>query len=138
MTRFIADASFAAAWCFEDEATAETDRYLHFAAVHGILVPALWQYEIVNFLRMAERRLRITVAEADLRLAALLKLVVEVEEVPLHMSCQNILAIARTFNITAYDASYIDLAQRTALPLASNDTKMISVAKYLGLLIVTP
>jgi len=41
---------------------------------------------------------------------------------------KELLALARTSNLSSYDASYLDLAIRKGLPIATLDNKLIEAA----------
>ena len=62
---FVLDSSLTMAWCFEDEASPETDEIQDWliadARAH---VPTLWHLEIANVLWACERRKRITEADS--------------------------------------------------------------------------
>jgi predicted nucleic acid-binding protein len=131
------DASFAAAWCFADEATPETDKYFRHAAAHGIIVPSLWIYEIANLIWAAEKRMSISLIEAQDRLRVLSALVID-EELPVKAHVwTRVIEIARQFSLTVYDATYIELAQRRDVPLATRDKAMIAVAGQLNIQLIT-
>ena len=60
----VIDASLTMAWCFEDEATNDTDVILDRLLEDEAIVPPLWQFEVTNVLLVAERQSRITEAQA--------------------------------------------------------------------------
>jgi len=62
---FVLDGSLTMAWCFEDEASSETDEIQDWltAGAHAY-VPTLWHLEIANVLWACERRNRITEADS--------------------------------------------------------------------------
>jgi predicted nucleic acid-binding protein len=59
----VIDASIALAWCFEDEASDETDAVAHDVIASGGLVRSLFHLEFANVLLHAERRGRISASE---------------------------------------------------------------------------
>ncbi|HEY5230790.1 MAG TPA: type II toxin-antitoxin system VapC family toxin, partial [Galbitalea sp.] len=61
---FVIDTSLAMAWCFEDEATPPTEAVLDRLREDQAVVPAIWPLEIANVLLVAERRGRLTEAQA--------------------------------------------------------------------------
>ena len=79
----IIDCSIAMAWCFADEATAETARVQDRLIAEAALVPAHWFLEVVNVLATAEKRERITAADSSdfLRLLATLDIQTDHENV---------------------------------------------------------
>jgi len=49
---------------------------------------------------------------------------------------KEIFALARKHNLSSYDASYLDLAMRKGLPLATLDKNLLAVAKRIKISIV--
>jgi predicted nucleic acid-binding protein len=128
---FDLDASVAVAWCFDDESTpaawALPDR-LRTAPGH---VPALWALEIGNILLGAERHRRITQARVVEFLGILGELDIRVDpEVP-GRAFRDILPLARARRLTTYDATYLELAMRLGLPLATKDVALARAATAL-------
>ncbi len=119
---FVADASVTLAWCFPDEATPWTESLLdRVAQGEQVIAPAHWPTEVSNGLLMAFRRKRIDRMRADWFLNTLSSLPIMVEQ-PLSMSqAKRVVALAIQHTLTFYDAAYLDLALRTALPLATLD-----------------
>lgn len=121
---FVVDASIALAWSLDDERSEAADAILGRLDVEGAVVPAIWPFEVANGLRFAERRGRITMADA-LRSALVLKaLPIEVEPSDLEATLEGCAAIARRFDLSVYDAAYVRLAIRRRLPLATADERM--------------
>ena len=131
MTSFVLDASVAVAWCFDDESTpaawALLDR-LRTAPAH---VPVLWALEIGNILVGAERRRRITQARAVEFLGILGDLDIRVDPDLPGRAFRDILPLARDARLTTYDASYLELAMRLGLPLATKDRALARAATAL-------
>ncbi len=46
--------------------------------------------------------------------------------------------MARTHNLTVYDASYLELASRLGLPLCTLDTQLIQAAPKIGVALWQP
>lgn len=66
MSAFVVDVSACMPWCCEDEATPESDQLLQRAAARDPLhVPALWLWEMLNALAVAQRRKRIDAVRAS-------------------------------------------------------------------------
>lgn len=130
----VVDASVALAWCFEDEATESTDAVLERVAAEGVLVPVLWYFEIANVLVMAERRSRITPADAA-RLHSLLRGLPVAAEAGTP-STAALAAVARDYGLTAYDAAYLELAMRHGIELATRDTALVKAAGQVGVVVI--
>jgi len=125
----VVDASVTAAWCFKDESSAYTDAVLDVVTNDGARVPALWPFEMANVLAMAERRGWITTELSERFLDALRALPIEVESREPWMDPRTLAASARAHALTAYDASYLDLAIRSDLPLATRDRELRAAAE---------
>lgn len=119
---FVADASVTLAWCFPDEATPWTESLLdRVAQGEQVIAPAHWPTEVSNGLLMALRRKRIDRLRADWFLDTLSSLSTAVEP-PLSMAqAKSVFELAVQHTLTLYDATYLDLALRMALPLATLD-----------------
>lgn len=132
MTRFVVDTSTTMTWCFNDEMTPATDALLDQVQAMGAIVPAVWSLEVANALLVAERRRRVTAYEAT-RLAQLL------QSLPIIIDADGaanvfgaVLALAREHTLSSYDASYLELAMRQGLPLATQDTRLRTAATRAG------
>jgi predicted nucleic acid-binding protein len=131
----VLDASATFPWLFEDEASPEADELLDLVTEHGAVVPALWYLECANGLAMAERRDRID-SEGIVRAIGLLRrLPLEVDNAAPSRAFDDVLALARTRGLTAYDAAYLDLALRRGLPLATDDGSLRAVANAVGVVL---
>ncbi len=125
---FVLDASIALAWCFADEAHEPALRVLDRLQESEALVPSLWLLEVGNALLGAERRGRLTQAESTRFLELLRRLPIRVEEPPAARMWNDLLNLARLYRLSTYDAAYLDLAMRLALPLATLDEALREAA----------
>jgi predicted nucleic acid-binding protein len=135
---FVLDCSVALAWCFHDEASPYADAVLaRFPNVHAI-VPGIWPLEVANVLLVGERRKRCTPTDTAHWLGSLSALPIAVDdEAPTHVWNQ-ILNLARTFSLSAYDATYLELALRRSIPLATLDDKLKAAVVAAGIAEYTP
>lgn len=129
---FVLDASVALAWCFETETDHFTDAVLDSLADSTALVPTVWPLEIGNVLVVAERRGYLDHASSVRFLNLLRQLSLEVEQESPQRMFGEILLLAREQQLSTYDASYLDLAMRSGLPLASRDGALIQAARRCG------
>lgn len=135
---FVLDASVTLAWYFDGESDAYADAVAgQFPAVQAI-VPAIWPLEVANAILMGERRKRGTVLTAVQWAGFLTALPIAVDEPSFRRVLSDILAIARGQNLSVYDASYLELALRSGLPLASLDDKLRTAAVAVGVPICEP
>lgn len=136
MTGFILDCSIAVTWCFEDEATPDTDLLLDRVLAEGAIVPAIWHLETGNVLSQATRRGRLTPAAMQARLEAMAMLPIRTDETPARRAWGEVLSLARAEALTTYDAAYLELATRRALPLATRDQALRKAAGRTGVVIL--
>lgn len=127
---FVVDASVTMAWCFEDEASEATESILDRLADEPALVPALWPLEVANVLLAAERRRRITESTAARFVQLLGELPIEVDPTPPDLD--RLLAAGRRHSLSAHDATYLVLAEREGLALASSDESLLVAARTAG------
>ena len=132
MALCVLDASATLPWLFEDEASPAADALLERVALDGAVVPSLWFLECANALAAAERRGRIDAARVARNVSLLRRLPVAVDVADPADALGTTLDLARTHRLTAYDASYLDLALRRGLPLATNDGPLRIAAAAAG------
>jgi predicted nucleic acid-binding protein len=135
---FVLDASITLAWYFQDEADDYADAIARkFPAVEA-LVPSIWPVEVANAILSGERRKRGTAATASQWAAYLTSLPITIDDQSLGRIFGDVLALARGQGLTAYDASYLELAIRSGLPLASKDDQLRKAAAAVGVAIYRP
>lgn len=129
---FVLDNSVALAWCFEDERTPAVLALLDRLTEAGAMAPQLWPIEAMNGLLTAERRGRITGLERQ-RLAGFLHaLPISIDDQTANQVWTATAQLAGQHRLSAYDAAYLELAQRLALPLATRDQALIVAAEAIG------
>src|SRR5271156_169947 len=122
---FVLDASVAVAWCFEDESSDFADGILELLRTGSeAITPAIWPLEVANALVIAEWGKRISEAQVISQLSDLRRLPVLIEPMDLARAFDQILSVARQRHLTEYDATYLELALRRALPLATLDKQL--------------
>ncbi len=125
------DASVALSWCFEGEESTYPYTVLDRLETGQALVPGIWALEVGNALIVAERRGRLTKADSIRFVALLGQLPIISRDLPERMFGE-IIALAREHNLSTYDASYLDLAMRSGLPLATQDSRLLHAARQCG------
>lgn len=133
---FVLDASITLAWCFVDKSSEMADRVLGQLGGEEALAPAIWPLEVANGLRTAERRGRLDLADLAQLRELLTALPVEVESVTLDTALGEVAELARQLDLTAYDASYLALAARRGLPLATADDRLRRACEQAGVEVV--
>jgi predicted nucleic acid-binding protein len=129
---FVLDASVTLTWAFEDEVTPYTDRVLGRLDHDTALVPAIWPLEIANGALAGERRQRIQPADTSRFSALVQSLPIELDDMHLERAVGLVLDLARAHTLTTYDASYLELAMRAGLPLATQDERLRAAADQVG------
>jgi predicted nucleic acid-binding protein len=138
LSEIVIDASLALQWFLEDEA----DRGYSLSILQSLshvpaVVPILWFYEVGNGLTMAVRRKRITDEQRAGYLARIPKLPISSD----HADTTVILGLpdlAHTYELTNYDAAYLELAMRRKLSLATTDEALRRAAAKAGVDLVKP
>jgi predicted nucleic acid-binding protein len=122
---FVVDASVAIAWAFNERHATAAHARVRIRAEQAI-VPALWWYELRNVLVLGERRGRLT--ERDT--ARFLRDSRAWQSRWIRRRTKRMfLTLARRHRLTVYDAAYLELAGREALPLATLDQELAAAAQ---------
>ena len=131
---FVVDASVAINWVFADEDSRRTAPWLDRLARHGALVPPHFFLETGNAFVLAARRGRMSAEQLrsagrlldglDLTIDAL-----SMDEAGLHAAIDVSVELAVREGLTVYDAAYLELAIRRALPLATLDAALEAAAR---------
>jgi predicted nucleic acid-binding protein len=129
----VLDGSATVAWLIPDERTAASQRVLDQVGDNGAIVPMLWRLEIGNALLLAVRRKRMSKPDRAEALSKLSDLPIEIDTETFIHAWASTLALADRFNLTLYDACYLELAQRRGLPLATLDKDLRKAAKALDI-----
>jgi predicted nucleic acid-binding protein len=127
----VLDASLTLSWYFEDERSDATDALMDRVAADGAVVPPLWRYEVANGFLMAVRRKRVTQAYRDASLADLRFFPIAVDRGDGNAAWSSMLSLADRFELTVYDATYLELAERCGLPLATTHRALRVAAQAL-------
>jgi predicted nucleic acid-binding protein len=97
------------------------------------IVPALWLYEVVNVTEIAVRRRRLTKEKASAFLNIPADLPINFENPTRERLFVSVRALADRHKLTAYDASYLELAMRLTVPIASSDKALAEAAHAAGI-----
>lgn len=131
----VLDASVALAWLFQREHPAEADhadKVLASLRERDAVVPALWHAEIVNVLVTANRRGMLTVSQAAAYLSSLGRLPIHTDPAPVGVRNDQIFSLAREYALSAYDATYLDLALQTGIGLVTFDRRLAQARDAAG------
>lgn len=127
---FVLDASVALCWAFDDEDQPLARQALEAAGQGLAVAPLVWWYEIRHGLLAGERRGRLDVASST-------EFLDRVHHLPIKLRFDaapgSLLPLARTHGLSVYDASYLELAQRLELSLATLDRHLSAAAQTAGI-----
>jgi predicted nucleic acid-binding protein len=119
-------------WCFQNAAHPYADGILQQLATGAAFVPVLWRYEVSAVLAKSQKDGILTALKADEFLATLNTLHITVDPDSADRILTDVHYLAVTYGLTSYDASYLELALRKGLPLATLDKELIAACKASG------
>lgn len=134
---FVLDCSVTMTWCFNEEATKQTLAIRDSLLQTNAYVPSIWVLEVNNVLWVALRNKKISDLQAT-RFKYLLKaLPIEIDHHASDLMNDVIFELSKKFNISCYDAAYLELALREKLPLTTLDKSLHKAAKAAGIAILS-
>ena len=135
----VLDASLALALGLPDEQARKADRNMaqYLGEKTVFWVPALWWFEISNALIMAQRRNRLSETDTLCLIDLYAKLPLSTDILINANLIAQLQRLAKTYELSAYDAAYLELAQRKNLGLATLDRSLIAAAKKAGIALAT-
>jgi len=95
-------------------------------------VPATWSLEVSNVLARAEAKGLVAEAQSEAFLAMLAGTAIHPDSDTCARALTDTLHLARRYGLSSYDASYLELALRAGLPLATLDTDLAKAARKAG------
>ena len=131
----VLDASAVLAWFVQRSSSSEAalaDNLLTYVERYEAVVPALWFPEILNGLLVAERRGLTDAAKSTLFLSELAAMPIDEDSVGARIAQEEVFGLGRRFKLTAYDATYLELALRSGLPLATFDRQLAEAVRKAG------
>ncbi len=132
----VLDCSVVMAWCFDEVGSAYAEKVVARFRDDRAFVPLIWPLEVANSLLVAERRKRITRADNARFVELIRTMPVELDPETGSRALGDTLPLARRTNLSAYDAAYLELAVRRALPLATLDAPLKKAARRLRVAIL--
>ena len=126
---FVIDNSIVMSWCFKDEVSQYADSILDSLEYCTAIVPSIWPLEVGNVLLVAERKKRLSRADSTRFITLLSELPITMDQETPERMIKEIFALAREHKLSTYDASYLDLAMKKGIPIATLDNRLISAAK---------
>jgi predicted nucleic acid-binding protein len=129
------DNSVAMRWYFGDGKPPElayASRVLEALKSAEAVVPGIWSLEVANVLARAETKGLGTEARSEAFVGMLLRMDIAIDGATSAQALGSTLQLARRYKLSAYDASYLELALREGLPLATLDDDLTKAAKRAG------
>ncbi len=130
---FVMDCSVTMPWLLHNDATDYAKQVLLGFNKGQAVVPELWFLEVSNILLVFERRKRIKVAESEQFIKLLSELPINIDQGTANRVFPKIILLARKYQLSTYDATYLELAIREKLPLATLDKDLQRAAKKSGI-----
>ena len=132
----VLDNSVVSGWLLKGQATPYATAIARQLLNDRAVAPALLRLEYTNVLRTACKRGRLTAQQAQAAIADLAALPLDLDQqVP---DPAQLLALALRYDLSAYDAAYLELALRRQLPIATQDTALADAARTSGVGVFTP
>lgn len=125
----VLDSSVTLAWVLDDEDGLGPELLARLSATDDAIVPAHWILEVTNGLRMAVRRRRLAPDDPPRILARIGKQSIQIDVETSLRGWREIPELAASFNLTTYDAAYLELAMRADAPLATLDRDLARAAR---------
>ncbi len=131
----VIDLSYCAGWFQPSQEHAAGTRLLkaHLDGEVTVICPSIWICEVINLLLTATRRRTLSEAQADTGLELLNALSVQIPEQHSDVVSRRIYRLGKQFGLTAYDAAYLELADRLQVPLLTRDKELLNAAKQRNL-----
>ena len=132
---FVLDNSVTMRWFFGDgkpQELAYAGKVLDAMKIAEAIVPATWGLEVANVIAKAEAKALVTEARSEAFLEMLEGVSIEVDVATFARALGTTLQLARRYKLSAYDASYLELALRRGIPLATLDEDLRKAANKAG------
>lgn len=100
------------------------------------IVPAVWGLEVSNVVSRAEAQGLVSEARSEAFIEMLAGIAIEVDAASSDHALSSTLNLARRYKLSAYDASYLELALRQGVALATLDVDLRKAAKKAGVKIL--
>jgi predicted nucleic acid-binding protein len=134
LSTWVVDSSVTLALVLPDERSSRADALLRARRQLTLIAPPLWIYETANALAVAVRRRRMPEAALPEACDLLEALAIEIDGRVDRTLWRTLQAVALASGLSAYDASYLELAERRApARLATLDDRLARAAAGRGI-----
>jgi predicted nucleic acid-binding protein len=130
LKRIVIDASVVLKWYLDDEdngrsALSLLERYV--SQELDIIAPSLLGYEVINGLAIANKRGRIRADKLQMAVQGFMDL--EISQKHISSFYPKVIHFYNIYNLSAYDASYLALADEESIPLITADERLYNTVK---------
>lgn len=132
---FVLDNSVVSGWLLENQASDYSDAVAARLQTDRAIAPSLLLLEVANVLRTACKRQKLIAAQAQTMLSMLTELPMDFDTAAAHPA--QLFDLALRYDLTSYDAAYLDLALRRNLPIATQDQALAHAALLAGVGVVS-
>lgn len=129
----VLDCSSTMSWLMPDEITKNSETLLDYVVDNGAVVPSIWHIELGHSLLKAEKYKRINKSLRLELIETINDLPIDIDIYTIQYALNQTIELAEKYNLSLYDATYLELALRLKYPLASLDNDLIKAAKKLKL-----
>ena len=134
MSSFVLDSSVTLSWFMPDEIA--NLELLDKTVKEGAIVPAIWVLEIGNILLCAERAKRLTTNQRHQAIYTLKDIYIKIDPINVEHTWLETMDLAAKYGLTVYDASYLELALRYSIPIATLDKSLKQASKLAGIITI--
>lgn len=135
--RFVLDNSVVMRWLLRD---GSDERLAYASKVLDVLgqeeseavVPGIWALEAANVIVKAQAKKAVSEARASAFIGLLSDMAIRTDDHTAARALGDTLQLARRFKLSAYDASYLELALRQGLPMATLDSDLRAAMAAVG------
>ena len=133
---FVLDNSVVCGWFIANQSTPYTEAVASHLLDDQAFAPALWHLEFANVLRTACKRGVLNAQGAH-------EVISQMAELPISLDREApgpaaLLSLALRYDLTSYDAAYLELALRLQLPIATQDSALMEAARASGVGVFVP
>ncbi len=135
---FVLDNSVAISWAFADEISEFSEAIVQRLRHDDAVVPGVWPLEVANALLTGRRRDRISEEDRLRYLRQLQMLPIRIDTDTLNQEgIARLFDLGNAYQLSAYDTSYLELAMRLDLPLATLDQRLADASIRAGVPLLT-
>lgn len=128
----VVDASVVVRWLFEDEKSDAAEKVLRDIHKQGGSAPSLLTLEVCNALVVGVRRKRLSDADMHQGIEIVKSVPIQLDDINGIRVLSDVTKLAQLYELTVYDATYLELAMRMSIPIATFDSALRTAAKKAG------